>query len=136
MPTSCAIRPTSSTRSPPAKPQKEMVDLAVQLIEQKTTPFEPEAFRDHYQDALKALVQEKMKGTQDRRRRGGRAAVRRQRHRPDGGAEAQRRQPEREHRHQDSAAFKRERASKAHLRMPMAKSSIEGPQVQAQGVIG
>lgn len=47
---------------PRMKPQKEMVDLAIQLIEQKSTPFEPEAYRDRYQEALKALVQEKMRG--------------------------------------------------------------------------
>jgi len=47
---------------PSAKPQKEMVDLAVQLIEQKTAPFKPEAYQDHFQEALKALVQQKMKG--------------------------------------------------------------------------
>ena len=47
---------------PTAKPQKEMVDLAVQLIEQKTGAFNPEAYRDRYQEALKALVHEKMKG--------------------------------------------------------------------------
>ena len=47
---------------PAAKPQKEMVDLAVQLIEQKTSPFKPEAFQDHFQEALKVLVQQKMKG--------------------------------------------------------------------------
>jgi DNA end-binding protein Ku len=47
---------------PTETPPKQMVDLAVQLIEQKTRPFEPSAFHDRYQDALKALVQEKMKG--------------------------------------------------------------------------
>lgn len=47
---------------PAAKPAKEMVDLAVQLIGQKATPFKPDAFEDHYQTALKALVQEKLKG--------------------------------------------------------------------------
>jgi DNA end-binding protein Ku len=47
---------------PDEKPQKEMIDLAVQLIEKKTSPFKPEAFHDHYQDALKDLVQKKMKG--------------------------------------------------------------------------
>jgi DNA end-binding protein Ku len=47
---------------PSAKPQKEMVDLAVQLIEQKSSPFKPEAYQDHFQEALKALVQQKMKG--------------------------------------------------------------------------
>jgi DNA end-binding protein Ku len=47
---------------PDEKPQKEMIDLAVQLIEKKSSPFKPEAFKDHYQDALKDLVQKKMKG--------------------------------------------------------------------------
>ena len=47
---------------PPEKPAKEMVDLAVQLITQKSGPFRPEKFEDHYQTALKELVQEKLKG--------------------------------------------------------------------------
>lgn len=47
---------------PAAKPSKEMVDLALQLIKQKATSFKPEAFEDHYQTALKALVQDKLKG--------------------------------------------------------------------------
>ena len=47
---------------PTAKPQKEMVDLAAQLIDQKSAPFKPEAFHDRYQVALKELVQQKMKG--------------------------------------------------------------------------
>lgn len=47
---------------PTAKPQKEMIDLAIQLIEKKTSAFRADAYQDHYQEALKALVQEKMKG--------------------------------------------------------------------------
>ena len=39
-----------------------MVDLAVQLITQKSSPFRPEKFEDHYQTALRELVQEKLKG--------------------------------------------------------------------------
>ena len=50
------------TEVPATKPQKEMIDLAVQLINQKSSAFDPTAYRDHYQDALKALVQEKMRG--------------------------------------------------------------------------
>ena len=50
------------TEVPTAKPKKELIDLAVQLIEQKTSPFKPQDFRDHYQDALKELVQEKLRG--------------------------------------------------------------------------
>ncbi len=47
---------------PTAKPQKDMIDLAVQLIEKKSGPFDATNFEDHYGTALKELVQEKMKG--------------------------------------------------------------------------
>lgn len=47
---------------PAAKPSQEMVDLALQLINQKAGPFKPDAFKDHYQSALKALVDDKLKG--------------------------------------------------------------------------
>lgn len=47
---------------PGTKPDKEMVDLAVQLIGKKSAAFKPEKFEDHYQTALKALVQDKLKG--------------------------------------------------------------------------
>ena len=47
---------------PKAEPEKEMVELAVQLIEKKSAPFDPARFEDHYQTALKQLVQEKLKG--------------------------------------------------------------------------
>jgi DNA end-binding protein Ku len=47
---------------PSIKPEKEMVDLAVQLIGKKSGPFKPEAFQDHYATALRELVQQKLKG--------------------------------------------------------------------------
>lgn len=47
---------------PGAKPDREMVDLAVELIGKKSKPFKPEAFEDRYQTALKALIQDKLKG--------------------------------------------------------------------------
>jgi len=47
---------------PTAKPDKEMVELAVQLIGKKSQPFKPEKYEDRYQTALKALVQDKLKG--------------------------------------------------------------------------
>jgi len=47
---------------PKSKPNAELIDLAVQLIKQKSAPFQPDAYRDRYQDALKALVQQKMRG--------------------------------------------------------------------------
>ncbi len=47
---------------PTAKPEKEMVDLAVQLINKKSGAFHPEKFENHYQTALQALVTAKVKG--------------------------------------------------------------------------
>jgi DNA end-binding protein Ku len=47
---------------PTAKPDKEMVDLAVQLIEKKTEPFNANKYQDHYATALRELVQDKLKG--------------------------------------------------------------------------
>jgi DNA end-binding protein Ku len=44
---------------PSAKPQKDMVDLAVQLIEKKSGTFDPTKFEDHYGTARKELVQER-----------------------------------------------------------------------------
>ncbi len=47
---------------PSAKPDKEMVELAVQLIEKKAAPFDAAKYQDHYQTALKELIQTKLKG--------------------------------------------------------------------------
>jgi DNA end-binding protein Ku len=47
---------------PTGKPQKDMVDLEVQLIEKKSGAFDATKFEDHYGTALKQLVQEKLKG--------------------------------------------------------------------------
>jgi DNA end-binding protein Ku len=47
---------------PSVKPDKEMVDLAVELIGRKSGPFKPDQFEDHYATALRELVQKKMKG--------------------------------------------------------------------------
>lgn len=47
---------------PNIKPEKEMVDLAVQLIGKKSSAFKPENFQDHYATALRELVQQKLKG--------------------------------------------------------------------------
>ena len=45
-----------------ATPDKEMLDLASQLIEQKSGTFEPDEFRDRYQEAVVELVKAKVKG--------------------------------------------------------------------------
>ena len=47
---------------PAEKPRADMIDLAVQLIEQKAASFEPDRYADRYQVALKDLVQKKLKG--------------------------------------------------------------------------
>jgi len=47
---------------PTEKPDKEMVDLAVELIERKAGAFTPEQFENHYATALKELVEKKVKG--------------------------------------------------------------------------
>jgi DNA end-binding protein Ku len=47
---------------PTAKPDKEMLELATQLIEKKSAPFKADKFQDHYAKALRDLVQDKLKG--------------------------------------------------------------------------
>lgn len=43
-------------------PEPELIELAEQLIEKKSGPFDPASFRDRYQDALLELVRAKIKG--------------------------------------------------------------------------
>ena len=47
---------------PTEKPGKEMVDIAVELIERKSGAFTPEQFENHYATALRELVDKKTKG--------------------------------------------------------------------------
>ncbi|HEX6114452.1 MAG TPA: Ku protein, partial [Geminicoccaceae bacterium] len=44
------------------EPEKEMLELAERLIEQKSGKFDPSEFRDRYQDALLEMVKAKVKG--------------------------------------------------------------------------
>jgi DNA end-binding protein Ku len=44
------------------KPDREMVEIAQRIIEQKEAPFDPSKFTDRYEDALKALIEAKRKG--------------------------------------------------------------------------
>lgn len=44
---------------PDMKPDKELLDLASELIERKAKPFKPEAFKSSYADALMDLIKEK-----------------------------------------------------------------------------
>jgi DNA end-binding protein Ku len=45
---------------PDAKPDKELLALAEELIERKTKPFDPKAFSDPYEAALRELIEAKM----------------------------------------------------------------------------
>ncbi len=47
---------------PDAQPEKEMLELAEKLIEQKVTTFDPRNYEDRYEIALMAMIKEKLKG--------------------------------------------------------------------------
>lgn len=47
---------------PAIKLDKEMVDLARELISRKAAPFAPERFHDSYAEAMRNLIEEKSKG--------------------------------------------------------------------------
>lgn len=42
--------------------EKELLDVAKQLIEKKTAPFDPGAFSDRYAEAIRGLLDSKLKG--------------------------------------------------------------------------
>ena len=44
------------------KVPKDMLDLAIHIVETKKGTFEPEKFEDQYEDALKQLIRKKQKG--------------------------------------------------------------------------
>jgi DNA end-binding protein Ku len=47
---------------PDMEPDAEMLELAQALIGQKTTAFDPKAYEDRYETALKEMIQGKLKG--------------------------------------------------------------------------
>jgi DNA end-binding protein Ku len=47
---------------PVGKPDKEMLELAQKLIEQKVTTFDPKQYEDRYEAALMQMIREKLKG--------------------------------------------------------------------------
>lgn len=47
---------------PEIEPDDDMLGLATQLIDQKTAPFDPAAYSDAYQSALRDLIERKRKG--------------------------------------------------------------------------
>ncbi len=44
------------------KVTNDMLDLAKHIVEQKSAPFEPENFEDHYEAALIELIDKKLSG--------------------------------------------------------------------------
>jgi DNA end-binding protein Ku len=44
------------------KVPKDMLDLAVHIVDTKKGKFKPEKFEDHYEDALKEIIRKKQKG--------------------------------------------------------------------------
>jgi DNA end-binding protein Ku len=47
---------------PNIKVKKDMLDLAQHIVETKSGHFEPESFEDHYETALRELIEKKSKG--------------------------------------------------------------------------
>src|SRR5262245_15084818 len=43
------------------KPDPRMLDIAKKIIEQQASPFDPSEFTDRYEEALRALIEEKKK---------------------------------------------------------------------------
>jgi len=50
-------------RIPDESPNAQMVDIAQRIIEQQEGPFDPSQFNDRYEDALRALIKAKEKGS-------------------------------------------------------------------------
>ncbi|AXC48818.1 Ku protein [Paracoccus suum] len=50
-------------------PDEDLLAVATQLIEKKTAPFKADAFTDHYDTALRALIEEKRKSGKVKRAR-------------------------------------------------------------------
>jgi len=47
---------------PDKRPDAQMIAIAEKIIEQQQGPFDPSQFNDRYEDALRALINEKQKG--------------------------------------------------------------------------
>lgn len=50
------------TAIPQGKPDKQMIEIAERIIEQQEGEFDPDEFTDRYEDALRALIEEKKRG--------------------------------------------------------------------------
>ena len=99
------------------KVPKDMLDLAMHIVETKKGKFEPEKFEDRYEDALKALIKKKQKGEKIERAEGARAVQRRQSH----GCAAPKRQGRRRQPTQaDTDASPDEKSNRSHARLRKA----------------
>lgn len=47
---------------PARRPDPEMIDIAERILAQKAAPFDPAAFQDRYENALRDLIERKQKG--------------------------------------------------------------------------
>jgi DNA end-binding protein Ku len=56
------VRPAEFGAKPDGEADADMVAIAETIIERRTGAFDPETFRDRYQDALRELVEAKTKG--------------------------------------------------------------------------
>ena len=54
---------------PDVKPEKELLNLATELIERKAKPFDPKAFKNQYDMALRELIDAKLENRSRRRSR-------------------------------------------------------------------
>src|SRR5262245_23755545 len=50
-------------RAPAAKADRKMVEIATRIIEQQASGFDPARFEDHYEQALRDLIEQKRKGS-------------------------------------------------------------------------
>jgi DNA end-binding protein Ku len=53
---------TAFSDLPKSKPDRRMIDIAKQIIAQLEGPFEPEDFKDRYEEALRELIRRKERG--------------------------------------------------------------------------
>jgi DNA end-binding protein Ku len=47
---------------PDARPDKRMIEIAEKIIDQQESAFDPDSFKDRYEEALRELVRRKQKG--------------------------------------------------------------------------
>ena len=102
---------------------KDMIDLAVHIVETKTGHFKPQQFKDEYEDALKDLLRKKQKGEKIERAERARAV---ERHQSDGRAAAERQS----RRQGDEAAAAPAACRRDRAHVPRKRPRAEGPSIR------